>query len=224
MFEVSGYVAVFLLNLALAGWVVALMTWRHAEQIIRRILAELPTEPMVETGPSELVELEEVDLDAADEGRPVELRARLRRSIEESETALAQTAEKSTQTSAQLMAMLEKLGNVVAAVGRLAGEGELPQEFKDQADALTEMLREIDPILGDAQENMDAIEAGLDTIGAELSRYGGASEFDWSALRPSSAGLNRVLRKKQDGGSAAEDGQDTSIPPALAQAIDEALI
>jgi uncharacterized coiled-coil protein SlyX len=224
MFEVSGFLAIFLLNLALAGWAVAVMTWRHAERVLRQVLADLPTEPMVGTGPSEVLEVEDIDLDAADDGRSVELRARLRRSIEEIEIALNQTSEKSTQTSAQLMALLEKLGDVVAGVGRLAGEGSLPPQFKEQADALTEMLREVDPILGDAQENMDVIEAGLDTIRAEVARYGAASQFEWSSLRPSSAGLNRVLRRKQDGAGHTKEGEDTSIPHALAQAIDEALI
>ncbi|MEM1025357.1 MAG: hypothetical protein AAGJ19_16865 [Myxococcota bacterium] len=221
--ELSPWLLLFFANLALAGWIVAIMTWRYGEAVLRRTLAELPDEPVVSTV-STAVEVEEVDLDAADEGRPVELRARLRRSIEEVETALTQTSETSTKTSAQLMELLEKLGGVVASVARLAAEGELPEEFKAQANAITEQLREVDPVLGDALEKMDAIDAGLETIGSELARYGSGSDFDWSALRPSSAGLNRVLRKKSNGASGDDQGEDTSIPPALAQAIDEALI
>ena len=215
-------------NAAAVGIGLAAYIWYASERAVRRVLEEAPAsgaeDDFFGMAAMTAVELTEADVDSADQGEPAQLRARVRRSVEEMESAISGTVEASTKASGTLMTILENQANVVASVGRLAAEGDLPEAFKEQATAILEQLRAQDDLVIEAQETMDQVEASLQTCASELAQYGASSEFDWTELRPSAEGLNRLISRQAQSGDLGAQAQDSSIPPALAQAIDEALI
>jgi hypothetical protein len=225
MIEVSPWTLWFLAELSVVSLAaLAYVAWASLATL-SRVRDREPVQVVEAAAPPPApVELEDFEVDAADEGRPAEIRAKVRRSVEQVEEALGPATAAAQSTSAALMGILEKQAHLVARVGRLNGEGALPPELKEQTEAILAEMREMDPLVIDAQERLDQVEASLQTSASELAQYGAQSGFEWNALRPSPAGLNRVLVGKAQAPRADDPGQEVAIPAALADAIDQALI
>jgi len=214
----------------------AVVWWRGARTIARLAQSgsrnrpggsQVPAPPAPEPGP-ELPTLVDADVDAVDSGEAAELRAQLRRSVEEMTGVTEAGREVSTSVSADLMSLLEKQAEVQNLGTRASGVAGLPTEAKQALDALLEVLRNADPLLIRAQENLDQLDASLSGLSSELSRYGEANGFEWDRLRPTTEGLNRLLRLKVDPSSerlgTKPPSGDVELPPGLGDAIDQAII
>lgn len=204
--------------------------WRGAKAVARLASgapAPVADEPQTTTTRLEAPQLEGVDIDAVDSGEAAELRSQLHRSVVEMTGVTDAAREVSTQISADLMSLLQAQAEVQNLATRGSAVAGLPAEAKAALDELLEKLREADPLLIQAQENLDQLDASLQGMASELGRYGEDSGFEWDRLRPTTDGLNRLLRLKVDPDAAAGGAHrsgDVPLPPGLGDAIDQAII
>lgn len=213
-------------------FMIAVVWWRSA-RVVARLAAGVPlmAAPEVQAPPPapppKLPELDDLDIDTIDSGEAAELRSQLKRSVGEMTGVTEAAREVSTQVSAGLMSLLEKQAEVQTLATRASAVAGLPDDAKTALTELLDVLRDADPLLIDAQENLDQVDASLQGLSSELARYGDENGFEWNRLRPTTEGLNRLLRLKNDpSGAAAPRYQsgDVNLPPGLGDAIDQAII
>jgi len=209
----------------------AVVWWRGVQAVARLSLgAPEPTFEAPAAEPAtklEAPQLEDSDIDAVDSGEAPELRSQLQRSMAEMTRVTEAAREVSTQISADLMSLLQSQAEVQNLVTRTSGIEGLPADAKATVDELLEKLREADPLLIQAQENLDQLDASLQGLASELERYGQESGFEWTRLRPTTDGLNRLLRLKVDPEAAFSGSipsSDVPLPAGLGDAIDQAII
>ncbi|NJK89376.1 MAG: hypothetical protein HC923_08195 [Myxococcales bacterium] len=104
------------------------------------------SESIVSRAP-EVPTLESHELDAIDSGEAPELRAQLRRSVEEMSRVTDASRELSTKVSATLMSLLEVQANVQNLVTRVNAISALPADAATAIAELLEQLRSSDPML-----------------------------------------------------------------------------
>jgi hypothetical protein len=208
----------------------AVVWWRGAKTVAR--LAAGGPAPVAEAPAAaetrlEAPQLDSTEIDAVDSGEAAELRSQLSRSVQEMTGVTDAAREVSTRISADLMSLLQAQAEVQNLATRASAVPELPADAKAALDELLEKLREADPLLIQAQENLDQVDASLQGMASELGRYGEESGFEWERLRPTTDGLNRLLRLKVDPDAAsggAHRSADVQLPPGLGDAIDQAII
>ncbi|MGF1511326.1 MAG: hypothetical protein ACFB9M_17685 [Myxococcota bacterium] len=224
--ELSLWTVWFLVELCVVSTLVSIVVGWQGSCAVKRLMAERPppSPPANEPRAAEVEELEESDVDSVDDGRPAQLRAKVRRSIEQVDAALESTSEGATQTSSVLMSLMEKLASTAAEMKRFDQRADLPADLRQASNELHEYLGDMDALLSEAQRLVEQMEAGLQICCSETAQYGTRSGFEWEALRPSPRGLTRLLRQKSRGTPEPDPGIDAAIPPALADAIDQALI
>lgn len=197
-----------------AGWA---WTWWRCRHLLQAYRDRAPTTAAA----SGALQVESWVWVQADEKSAAQ-RAQLRRSLEQLREASQMTAETSTEASATCMTLTEGLAGTIASATRLLGEAD--RESFDRADvqSLLDQMRALDPTVGELLEVLDRVDSGLQTLVGEVDRYG--SGYDWDSLRPSIERLNLLLSQSDAGGSAGPVAQAVQLPPALAQAIDQAII
>ena len=209
---------------------VAVVWWRGARAVAR--LASGQPAPIAQTPDAspprlEAPQLDATEVDAVDSGEAAELRSQLSRSVVEMTGVTDAAREVSNRISADLMSLLQAQAEVQNLATRASGVADLPADAKAALDELLEKLRQADPLLIQAQENLDQVDASLQGMASELGRYGEESGFEWARLRPTTDGLNRLLRLKVDPDGAsggAHRSADVQLPPGLGDAIDQAII
>lgn len=235
MDELGFWAGWFVVELVLVLVVLLAVVWWRGARAVARLApgAGGPPAPVDASSPPppapELPTLTDAEVDAVDSGEAAELRSQVQRSVAEMTGVTDAGREVSNEVAAGLMSLLEKQGEVQTLVTRAAAVAGLPTEAKEALDQLVEVLRQTDPLIIDAQENLDQLDASLSGLASELGRYAEENGFEWERLRPTTEGLNRLLRLKADPFGASEAssggaGGEVPLPPGLGDAIDQAII
>lgn len=175
-----------------------------------------------------IVTFDEADLEAlANAGEMVgdaETFDELKKKLVESSEVLSTMATSASDLNGKLAEVMEKQMEAVNMVGRLGGTGGLPPELKEKAEAILDVFRTMDEILGQAYEEMDKVESGVGEVSAAIADF---KDADPAVKLPTAEVLNRTLKQKAgvDDEDAVEailsEGAEASEPPMNAFDGDE---
>lgn len=137
---------------------------------------------------------------------------RIKTKITESADVLSDITNSASELNTKLTEVMDKQMEAVNMVGRLGGTGGLPPELKEKAEAILDVFRSMDDLLGAAYEETDKIETGVGEVTAVIVDF---KETDPVLKSPSAEALNNTLKRKAGIEVEAATDADTagSEPP-----------